>query len=883
MIPEKEYYAFISYKREDEKWAKWLQDKLEYYKFPKNLNGRTDLPKNIRPTFRDVTDLNPGLLADEINNALCNSEWLIVVCSPRSAKSSWVCKEAQTFIDLGRADRIIPFVIEGTPFSKDTATECYPDALLNLTGSKEILAANINEMGRDAAAIKVVARMFNLRFDALWQRYERELRKRRNATMAIILLFAFIAIGIAVWMIQKDWRMMKMQTRAVAKEAERLVSNGDSYTARTILLEVLPKDWGWRFWPNRPFVHEAETALRNSVEHETAILKGVKAAISPNGKIIAAASQGGEMTLYDSTNGALLLCSNRKKMGSYSHIWSIEFSNDGKLLAYIVDKALKIIDVPTGKLQHTIESEYSQFFSLAFSPCSNLIAVGTEYGEIHIFEVGSGRTLSVCKIPNEEEPNVVNYVRSVQFSNDGIHLLSGTVDGKVRIINLNTNAIEKTFWGHSDQVVSVMYSPDEKRIASVSWDNKLCIWDVHTGKLIRKETISSIEGERCTAVTYHPDGNTIAVASSDHIITILDRNGNKKEQKTMHFGAINTLCYYPNGKFLLSASYDNTIRIWELDNRKKWDNNARRHSHETISKVLFSPNGDMLLSSSHDKTIKLWSTKTGNLSQVFEGHNSWVRSATFCPNGRYIASASDDQTVKIWDVQTGRCIRTLQGHNYWVLDVAFSPNGKILASSSGDNEIRLWNIQNGKLVKVLRGHTDMVGNIAISKDGALLVSASRDSTIRVWSMKTGDCIKTVKAHNGRVTNVSFGPNEEWIVSAGKDNIKIWDIKSMECVKVLKGKYIVSCSDEGKMAYVANNNTICILDCHSWEELRNIKCSSGINSISFSPNGSWIVSSLNGGIIQLWATTPLHEIVDKTRARFETRKLSVEERKQYYLE
>ena len=68
MEQQKEYYAFISYKREDEKWAKWLQNKLEHYKFPTNLNGRTDLPKNIRPTFRDVTDLNPGLLAEEITS-----------------------------------------------------------------------------------------------------------------------------------------------------------------------------------------------------------------------------------------------------------------------------------------------------------------------------------------------------------------------------------------------------------------------------------------------------------------------------------------------------------------------------------------------------------------------------------------------------------------------------------------------------------------------------------------------------------------------------------------------------------------------------------------------------------------------------------------------
>ena len=216
----KEYYAFISYKREDEKWAKWLQDKLEHYRFPTNLNGRTDLPKSIRPTFRDVTDLNPGLLAEEINNALRNSEWLIVVCSPRSAKSPWVCKEAQTFIDLGRADHIIPFVIEGNPFSAEAVTECYPEALLNLTGSKELLAANINEMGRDAAAIKVVARMFGLRFDVLWQRYEREQRRKRWMWLVGAIVLALFGLSIGGYFVKQNNTIEKQNV-----QLQKLISN----------------------------------------------------------------------------------------------------------------------------------------------------------------------------------------------------------------------------------------------------------------------------------------------------------------------------------------------------------------------------------------------------------------------------------------------------------------------------------------------------------------------------------------------------------------------------------------------------------------------------------------------------------------------------------
>ena len=62
MDANNKFYAFISYKREDERWARWLQHRLEHYRLPANLNGRTDLPKEIRPIFRDTSELLPGNL-----------------------------------------------------------------------------------------------------------------------------------------------------------------------------------------------------------------------------------------------------------------------------------------------------------------------------------------------------------------------------------------------------------------------------------------------------------------------------------------------------------------------------------------------------------------------------------------------------------------------------------------------------------------------------------------------------------------------------------------------------------------------------------------------------------------------------------------------------
>ena len=169
----KGYFAFISYKREDAKWADWLQHELEHYRLPSNLNGREDLPKSIRPVFKDTSELNPTCLPRQIQEALADSRYLIVICSPRSAKSEWVNKEVETFVGMGKTDCIIPFIIEGKTHSGDPATECYPKALRELPPSQEILGANINEYGKKAALVKIVAQMLGLKFDTLWQRTEK--------------------------------------------------------------------------------------------------------------------------------------------------------------------------------------------------------------------------------------------------------------------------------------------------------------------------------------------------------------------------------------------------------------------------------------------------------------------------------------------------------------------------------------------------------------------------------------------------------------------------------------------------------------------------------------------------------------------------------------
>src|ERR1700745_1847979 len=96
------YWAFISYSHQDRAWGNWLHRSLEPYRLPGRLVGREHwsgpLPRRLAPVFRDRDELPSSAdLSSVINQALLDSRYLIVVCSPQSATSRWVNEEIKHF------------------------------------------------------------------------------------------------------------------------------------------------------------------------------------------------------------------------------------------------------------------------------------------------------------------------------------------------------------------------------------------------------------------------------------------------------------------------------------------------------------------------------------------------------------------------------------------------------------------------------------------------------------------------------------------------------------------------------------------------------------------------------------------------------------------
>ena len=205
------FRAFISYSHQDEIWAQWLHKALETYRVPSRLVGTETaaglIPRRLLPVFRDRDELASATdLNRKVNEALGQSDNLIVICSPQSARSRWVNEEVLAFKRLGHADRIFCLIVGGEPNATDLpgreAEECFAPALRYTLGADgqptqertEPIAADARagKDGKPNAKLKLIAGMLDVGFDALKQR---ELQ-RRNRRMAAITALALIIMAI---------------------------------------------------------------------------------------------------------------------------------------------------------------------------------------------------------------------------------------------------------------------------------------------------------------------------------------------------------------------------------------------------------------------------------------------------------------------------------------------------------------------------------------------------------------------------------------------------------------------------------------------------------------------------------------------------------------
>jgi WD40 repeat protein len=252
--------------------------------------------------------------------------------------------------------------------------------------------------------------------------------------------------------------------------------------------------------------------------------------------------------------------------------------------------------------------------------------------------------------------------------------------------------------GHQTMAISMAFSnssssgQEQQLLASGSQDKTVRLWDTHT-----TECVAVLEGhtDDVKSVAFSPDNRLLASASCDKTVRLWDvveRNAaSPVHVLRSHTSWVRSVSFSPDGQQLASASDDCTVRLWSVPEGVLGP--VLQHACPVWC-VAFSPVvGSNVLASgdSYDGTINLWDVRVV-IKRELHGHSYSIRSLAFSPDGSQLVSGSDDHTVCLWSVASGKLLKKLTGHSRIVLSVAFHPNGKQVASCSCDSIVRIWTV-----------------------------------------------------------------------------------------------------------------------------------------------------------------------------------------------
>jgi len=805
------YDAFISYRHiePDLTIAEILHDMIEKFNIPKHLrtvsnDGSLIDDKHVFRVFRDREELSTKDLSTMIEEAIANSENLIVICSKRTSLSPWCRKEVQLFKRIHGVNNIIPVLIEGEP------DESFIEELKNLKVTFinsenveeekdiELLAADIrpdevkspsfkgyeilqnskdsklNELTKKSLDIlkkseiyRIVASMLNVNYGDLKLRHQERYLKR--------IIYTSIAASIAMLIFVVSVTTLYLKSVA----SERKANEQSSLMTLNMANEA-------NLQGNRMLgVLIAQEAMKN-----------VSPKMEKYNKL--------EAQYENILNNSLITLpfSNQFILPTESEAASFGISSDSKWLISSGSFNNAIIwDLENGGIKKTLTFE-SPVISIALSPNSKKSYIGTANNKI--FEV-----------------NMENYEIKDVFGNSTLPAVAMRISKNNKYLFALRNALildvfdiqnQKKLYSFTfpidNMITGFAENPQTNNFFILRKDNSITEYNINTGEvLIVHASITDPEKNFFRKMTITDNGTLFY---SD-----IQENTESFIMKNLQSGQINRVSNIRNfssnivvnkdATVLYVSSLNNFITRFDLSNLKPDEeinvpqrvtylDTKRTQYNESIKTMILSPDENTLAVVLNNMAIGAFSgvkNMTSDSSPEFilnekSTHKASIDIIKFTPDSKKIITSANDYTIRVMDTES------TMGKSQLL-------NGKIVASSRDKNSILIlsgdkiskYNFDTNKeefIATLDSKFLKVFQQFAITNDVSLvaLSDSTNGASASVFDVKQDKKLYTTKSHTVKagilpfISGLQFSNDGNFLFTLGPDNqLFIHDAKTGE--------------------------------------------------------------------------------------------------------
>jgi WD40 repeat protein len=428
-------------------------------------------------------------------------------------------------------------------------------------------------------------------------------------------------------------------------------------------------------------------------------------------------------------------------------------------------------DLRSGRKMHAL-AVATGYHAVAISPDEETVAVGID-GAIQLVDTDTGRartaTAGFAGSPNW-----------LLFSPDGRTVVSTNPRGTVTLWDVATAKPRETLRGHHADAEQPVFSPDGKTLYTVSQGTAIA-WDLTGRRSVGKPfTFTNSRdfdgGDDGHPGIFSPDGKLIAVGLTRKGIALWDARRLVPSGLPLleTGGEVRALTFSPDGQTLAAATGDGVATVWNVASR------SLRYEPFFVggfrAGLVFSPDGRTLATINAGGGVLLRDVTSGASLSVIGDYSSVPGSSpAFSANGKLLAFAQVGPGVaraQIWDVGRRSRIATLEGGEGDALAVAFSPDGRLLAVGGYGTFVRIWDVRTAKVVHEL--NAGGVVALEFSRDGRILAVAGDGASL--WDVETGTRLgPTLTVGKGETMMDLSSDGRRLLMTASDGRGAVWEI------------------------------------------------------------------------------------------------------------